>query len=144
MDKQFPASIEKLYEMLDYIKTYANELGFKQDTVKNIELVSEEALINVIVHGYKQKSGGNISIELQTTKVQGIEIKIKDDGHPFSGDSYNSALSPIQRTENPTGEDVGGWGLFLIFKMMDKVEYTQDPQGKNILRLEKNPDEKKD
>lgn len=123
--------------MLEYISTHADKAGFKQDVVKNIELAMEEALVNVIVHGYKT-NGGDIAIELKSPiKQPGIEITITDEGIPFNPDTYPSASSPLtQAASFDNGQEVGGWGLFLIFKMMDKVEYARI-NGKNVLKLEK-------
>jgi serine/threonine-protein kinase RsbW len=124
MDKTFQASKEQLYEMLEYICTYADQLGFEEEMVKNIQLVAEEALINVIIHGYKQEDRGDISIALRQTERPGLEITIVDWGEPFAPEDKASL------------KDEGGWGLFLIFKIMDKVEYTRK-DGKNILKIEK-------
>lgn len=137
MDKTFPAHIEKLYEMLEYISKYADSAGIKKDTIRNIELGLEEVLVNVIVHGYGKDKMGNISIGLGLTTLPGIQITIIDDGIPFNPNDYSQVTSPLSRKDALDAEtEVGGWGLFLIFKVMDKVEYARI-SGKNILKLEK-------
>lgn len=137
MDKSFPATIEKLYEMLEYIRSYAVEAGFESTTIKNIELVAEEALVNVIVHGYKDTAGGNVQIGIENLVDPGIRITIKDQGKPFNPNTYivkDDVLAPKNLADD--NADVGGWGLFLIYKMMDSVEYKREGQD-NILVLAK-------
>ena len=137
MDKIFPATIEKLYDMIAYISIYARQIGFNNEMVKNIELVVEEALVNVIIHGYQQIPGGSIAISLNSTIKPGIIITITDEGVPFDPKIYdNQAFSALQKNSMKKGQEAGGWGLFLIFKIMDTVDYAR-VEGKNILKLEK-------
>ncbi|CRX37829.1 putative sigma regulatory factor-histidine kinase [Estrella lausannensis] len=137
MDKSFPATIEKLYEMLEYIRFYAIEAGFESNTIKNIELVAEEALVNVIIHGYKDTADGNVQIAVENLADPGIRIIIKDQGKPFNPHTYivkDDVLIPKNLADDNSG--VGGWGLFLIYKMMDSVEYKREGQD-NVLILAK-------
>lgn len=137
MDRSFPASIEQLYEMLEYIRSFALKAGFEPVTVKNIELVAEEALVNVIVHGYKDTAGGDIRIVIEDLQDPGIRITIKDRGKPFDPSTYLADNSfHIPKNLNDSNADVGGWGLFLIYKMMDSVEYKRDGDD-NVLVLAK-------
>lgn len=137
MDKSFPATIEKLYEMLEYIRSYAVQAGFETNIINNIELVAEEALVNVIVHGYKDIAGGNVQIVVENLIDPGIRITIKDQGKPFNPSTYivkDDIFAPKNLTADSA--DVGGWGLFLIYKMMDSVEYKREGND-NVLVLDK-------
>lgn len=136
-EKQFPAAFENLYDMLGFISSFAKNAGFSDEIVKNIELVVEEALVNVITHGYKKEPGKSITIALQETASPGIEITIVDEGIPVDPDSLATVPKPLSKNDALHGKaEIGGWGLFLIHKIMDKVEYTRE-EGKNVLRLEK-------
>ena len=129
----FPANIEKLYDMLAPISAFALKAGTKKEIIKEIELGIEEVLVNVIVHGLRDNPEGIISIDLKLTNSPGLQITITDNGVPFNPSEYVAAV-PSRLTY--TDVRIGGLGLFLIFKIMDRVEYTR-LEGKNILTLEK-------
>ncbi len=106
--------------MMSLIREGASSMGFTASVLHHIELACEEALVNVIRHGYPAHHG-HIIIQCQSsTATNGIEVTISDDGVPFN------PLENIKRP--PRGEKLetlglGGYGIYMIVKLMDKVEY---------------------
>lgn len=123
--QQFHASLDQLYDMLQYIRAHAEKAGFENNTLLKIELASEEAIVNIINHGYPSKSGF-ISINCSLIP-NGFEIAIQDDGVPFD---------PTKHIADPS-DRIGGYGVLLMIKIMDEVRYTRN-EGKNNLVLIKN------
>lgn len=122
MGKKFQASLDQLYDMLDFIRDEAKSVGFEPRSVSKIELACEEALVNIIQHGYPDFRG-NIEIFCLRPESKGIKIVIKDHGIPFNPLS----LSKKEGT---------GYGIFFIIRLMDEVSYVRE-ENSNILTLVK-------
>ncbi len=130
MSKNFLASLDKLYEMLGYIREKAKEANFDEVNISKIELACEEALVNIITYGYPEDKG-YIEINCQKTKRPGIKITIKDHGFPHNPLTNAKAFDPQTLAEVPS---LGGYGVFFILKMMDEVAYKWENNA-NLLTL---------
>jgi phosphoserine phosphatase RsbU/P len=101
----------------------AAELAFR------VNLVLEEIVTNVISYGYDDRLEHEISVRLSWQDPR-IELEVKDDGRPF-----NPLEAPQPETGRPLIEKpVGGWGIHLIRRMMDHLEYRREGD-KNCLLL---------
>jgi anti-sigma regulatory factor (Ser/Thr protein kinase) len=127
MGKNFQASLDHLYGMLDFIREEAEEAGFSHSIVSKIELACEEALVNIIHYGYPDYRG-NIEIACVRPSSKGIKIIIKDRGIPFNPLTIAKKLDP--KTANPKE----GYGVFFILKIMDEVRYNREDNC-NVLTL---------
>lgn len=132
---EFPAKLEHLYEMLAYIKNSALIHGFTKTTVSKIELAAEEALVNIIVHGFPGKQG-IIHITCEKHQEEHLSITIKDNGLEFNPLKAAQVFDPSSETNEEMVDHpkVGGYGIYFIVNMMDNVDY-QYFEGKNILKL---------
>lgn len=91
-------------------------LPLEEEEVFNIRLSLEEALINAIKHG--NKLNPDIFVQVSAQKEGGsLVIKVTDLGRGFD---FNNIADPT-RPENLT--KLNGRGIFLIKKLMDKVEF---------------------
>lgn len=127
--KPFPASIDHLSRMIEFACEHAQAVGFPLLPLSHIELAMEEALVNIITHGYQNKKPEEsmIHIECYALSDSGVKIIIRDSGVPFN------PVAAARVINEPT---IGGYGIFLIFRMMDKVEYFHE-DGMNVLHLTK-------
>ncbi|TFG96107.1 MAG: hypothetical protein E4H13_12550, partial [Calditrichales bacterium] len=94
-----------------------------------LDIVLEELFTNII--NYAFPAGENHEIEYHIT-LSGIkiEIEIRDDGMPF-----DPAQPRSEKKEEPVEQrQIGGWGLQIVHKYMDKINYTR-LQGHNVVRL---------
>ena len=104
--------------------------GFSDEEILDTQLAVEEAITNVIVHGYA-KNPGKIQIIFRTSGNH-AEILIEDTAPPF-----NPLLIPEPSiTENVEDRKIGGLGIFLIRQVIDEISYRYE-NGKNILVLVK-------
>jgi anti-sigma regulatory factor (Ser/Thr protein kinase) len=128
MDKSFQASIDELHKMLNFIRRELKVAGFEGDLETQVELALEEAIVNIIKHGYKNSSG---NIEIRCLKLnEGIEVTLIDNGIPFN------PLSKSDTFASPQSNSMGGYGIYLIKKIMSKVEYMRN-NDQNCLKLTK-------
>lgn len=131
--KTFPAKIQSLYDILNYVHQEIDQFGFICDTRK-IELSVEEIVVNIISYGYKHVSSKNATITISCdllAQKNGIAIYIQDHGIPYNPlESKNAKRSALASVEEP----IGGLGIFLTLHLMDKVEYARESDS-NILTL---------
>ncbi len=104
--------------------------AFTQEDILDVQLAVEEAITNVIVHGYKENNG-DIWITFSTTPGL-VEVQIEDAAPPF-----DPLLIPEpDLTGDLDNRRIGGLGFFLIRQVMDEIVYRYE-DGKNILVLVK-------
>jgi len=102
--------------------------SFSNEEILDAQLAVEEAVTNIIMHGYEGHAG-EIHITCHATRGI-IEIQIEDTAPLFN---------PLSVPDPDVTTDIhdrrmGGLGIFLIRRVMDDVMYRND-QGKNILVL---------
>lgn len=127
------ASMDNFEAIMDFVQAEAETAGFENKTVKKVRLACEEMIVNVINYAYPKENKGLIDIDCKyISGSKSFIIKIID---------YGKAFNPLVNEEpelNAPIEDrkIGGLGIFLTRKIMDKVEYKRK-NNKNILILEK-------
>ncbi|MEE9130468.1 MAG: ATP-binding protein [Phycisphaerales bacterium] len=109
------------------VATIAQRCGFDEIQCGQISLAVDEALCNIIQHGYNCREDGRILISLSQGEAQspGIEIVIEDDAMQVDPDTIRSRdLDDIRP---------GGLGVHIIREIMDEVSYTRrDPGGMRL------------
>lgn len=132
MDKTLELVIESAIEKIPEISALLGEemetYGFGNEIILDTQLAVEEAITNIINHGYK-KTGGEIMVSF-TISPERIEVHIMDAAPRFDPLSVAEPVldSPIEERR------IGGLGVFLIRRLMDEVSYRYE-NGKNILVL---------
>jgi len=119
--KKMPARMESLHELLTFIRNEAKKRGFSEKLLQRIELVAEEALVNVFVHGYTHKEG-EVEVACLVSDDPAITIEIRDQGISF--DPLSLADPDVQ--SDLADRKIGGMGVFLIRKMADRVDYRRE------------------
>ena len=124
-----PARVESLHELLTFLRTEAKKRGFSENLLRRIELVAEEALVNVFVHGYAQNQG-QVEVRCPASDDSALTIEIRDAGVSFNPLS----LADPDLQPDLACRKVGGMGVFLIRKMTDQVAYRREGDS-NILTM---------
>ncbi|MEY3608320.1 MAG: hypothetical protein RLZZ447_1108 [Verrucomicrobiota bacterium] len=94
-----------------------------------LQLALEEAVTNVITHGYGEQPGHSFTLELRSEERR-VTAVLTDDA---------PAYDPLARAEldihAPLAErGIGGLGVHLLKKLMDSVAYERR-DGRNVLVL---------
>ena len=105
------------------------------ETCYDIKLAVDEACTNIIQHGYAGLEPGSIVLSLQYGTKQ-IVVRLTDFGHPFEP---SEPPAPDTEAAFESGE-LGGFGLFFIYRSMDVVTYDTTAGG-NTLTMIKRLDE---
>lgn len=134
----FVSSMDLLYSMLKFVKDRAIEADFNSTLISKIELASEEALVNIITHGYPNNSKGTIEILCSNPDPQknAIQIVLIDYGIPFNPLEAIKNFKPgnIEDLDDKAETQIGGYGIYFIVNMMDSVHYKREDE-KNILTM---------
>jgi len=125
-----PALLENLDPLIQFILEGARESGYDENTIAELHLVAEEAMVNIINYAYE---GGSGDITLTVGSGNGMfSINIKDGGKAFNPLEKEDPDITIPIEDRP----IGGLGIFLIRKIMDDLAYAR-VDDTNILTLKK-------
>jgi len=130
--KIYAARFEYLDEIREFVAGVARQGGFNDKEIYSLQLAADEAASNIIEHAYEGINDGLIRI---TCDMQGNEIVITmhDDGKSFNP----SNVKQPNLKANLSERQIGGLGLYLMRKLMDKVQYESTPGEGNLLTMRK-------
>ena len=130
-DLSIKASLDKLLEVRQYVNQVGERLGVSESALADLRLVVDEAVTNVIIHGYGDLDG---LVELHMEREgDAVIIRIRDRAKSFDPSHVNAPQLDTALKDRP----FGGMGIFLIKKMTDEAEFLPLPGGGNEIRLVK-------
>lgn len=107
--------------------------GFDDQDTHCVMLAIDEALANVIKHGYEGQPDQPITITLATVKSTdgrgGIAVEVRDKGRQVDPGTIQSRDLDEVRP--------GGLGVHIIQTVMDEYDYSCPPDGGMMLRMVK-------
>lgn len=106
----------------------ANRMGFSYETIEDLKVAISEAATNVVTHAYDQGEPGELNLGFGIYKDK-LEVMISDQGESFNLEEVKSRIGPVSEKEelSPAAQlREGGFGLYLINTLMDKVEINND------------------
>jgi len=152
--------IEELPKITQFTEQIGKQINIPSVLIMNINLALEEAVANVIHYGYKEKGeerrekiplhifegvdaeGGQGSLKskdnnnlievIASLGDNELVLTLIDDGIAFDPTLIEAPNITLSAEERP----IGGLGVFLVKKIMDKLEYKRE-SGKNILIMTK-------
>jgi serine/threonine-protein kinase RsbW len=126
-----PATMDNFETIMEFVRQGARDAGLEPPVVNKIALASEEAIVNVIHYAYG-KGVGDIEVTCETTG-EGLVVTLRDRGVAFDplAKAEPDIDAPVE--ERP----IGGLGIFMVRKIMDKVTYKR-VDGQNVLTMTKN------
>ncbi|MFN8527120.1 MAG: anti-sigma factor antagonist [Anaerolineae bacterium] len=126
------AIVENVPSVCDFVVEAAREAGFDDKAVHHCRLAVDEACTNVVEHGFGLLRTDQLLTVICTQRSDTFVISIEDEGPPF-----DPTMQPDpDRSKNLEDRKHGGWGIYFIKKLMDKVAYERDG-SRNILTLTK-------
>ncbi|MBD2578504.1 ATP-binding protein [Oscillatoria sp. FACHB-1406] len=124
-DLKFLAVVERW--LLDCLEI---ELGDSVDWPRHsnrLRLALVEAYSNVVRHAHKEQSQIPVLLRVEL-KERELALEIWDYGNGFDLSTY---LPP-----EPNAKQEGGYGWLIMNRLMDRVEYRLQVNGRNCLKLE--------
>lgn len=121
------SEIARMFTLLEEF-CEANEIP--EDDMFNVRLILDEAVINVIVHGYEDSRPHEIHVGL-SLHSGALAVHIEDDGI-----AYNPLDAPPPRFDLPIQQRrIGGLGVHIMKTLARSVAYRRE-NGRNHLDVE--------
>jgi sigma-B regulation protein RsbU (phosphoserine phosphatase) len=125
-----PATLDSLEKLMQLVSGFAGDHGFLETRISEIQLATEEALLNIFQYAYPGEHKGEVEVTCEMTSDSELNIQILDAGTPFD---ILSLSEPDLACPLPDRK-IGGLGCYLIRKMSDDVHYHRQGNA-NILTL---------
>lgn len=126
------ADLSSLPAALAYVTDALRALGLSPKAVQEMELAVDEAVTNVVLHGYAGTEGW---IRLSCERAgEGVAVVAIEDAAP----PFDPTTTPSPDLEGDADErPIGGLGVHFIRTMTDEMTY-ECRDGINVLKLLKN------
>ena len=124
------ASLDALALVREFVERQATAAGFSTDGAAELVLAVDEAVTNSVEHGLRGNEG---RIEVSVVPQRdGLRVIIRDDAalfDPTRAIATQLDLSPLDRAKP------GGFGVELMHRLVDGVDYRVTGNGQNELTL---------
>ncbi|GEM_PF-133747 len=115
------AVIENVPMAVDFVADAARSAGLDDRAVHHCQLVVDEACTNVVEHGYGEDGGDHFIDLICVQDSSQFTMIIEDDSAAFDPTS-----APDPDLTSPLADrEPGGWGVYFIKKLMDRVNYER-------------------
>jgi anti-sigma regulatory factor (Ser/Thr protein kinase) len=120
----------EIARMFALLEAFCRTNQISEDDMFNIRLVLDEAVINVMVHGFEDTDEHAIHVSLSLDSGL-LAIHIDDDGI-----AYNPLDAPLPRFDLPIEDRrIGGLGVHIMKTLAKSVEYRRE-SGRNKLDIQ--------
>ncbi len=126
---KLPAKLESLERLIGFVSDCAAGEGIERKRITEIEIATEEALVNIFNYAYEGKDG-DVEVVCRADNNDRFIIEIMDLGVPFNLLSLQEPDTSLDISDR----QIGGLGIFLIRNLMDDVQYRRE-ESRNILTL---------
>jgi serine/threonine-protein kinase RsbW len=116
---ELPNDLRVIERAVNYLIERGQEIGFNQDRLRlNLRVGLSEALANAMLYGNSRDPRKRVRVDAQVTEGV-LTIRVTDEGRGFNPAAVSDPTLPRNRKR------AGGRGLFLIRKLMDRVEFNE-------------------
>lgn len=120
IEMKFPAKPDYVSVIRLSVSGIANRMGFSYEDIEDLKVAISEAASNIVSHAYDEDGEMTIGFGIYPNR---IEIMVADTGDSFDLKDIKADIGPYDKyTEEIDNLREGGFGLFLINTLMDKVE----------------------
>ena len=127
---QATATLSQLSEIRQKVENYLRISDTPKPLIDDLVTCLDEAVTNLIKHGYGT-AGGPIQINAEVTSHD-VALEILDQTPPFD----LTQLCVPDHVPLPLSDDpAGGFGIALIHRLSDHLEYEPDVDGWNRLTI---------
>lgn len=118
---QLPAARESLDAIATFVQQAAEAAGLDSKAGYRLHLAVDEIATNVIVHGYEE-AGLNGEIRADAAIDEGtLTLTLEDTARPYDP---RQRASPANLDAPPEEREIGGLGVFLAIKSVDRFDYA--------------------
>ena len=125
---ELDSRLTELSRIWPWVEALADEYGLDDETRYSLHLCMEEALANVVLHGYRDEPGHPIVI--RSSVMNGwLLIAIEDEAPPFSPDE---PVAAERKAADLEAMEPGGNGIRLMRRFAGSVAYEGLPHGNRL------------
>lgn len=116
---ELPNDLRAIERAVSYLVDRGREIGFDYDRLRlNFRVGVTEALANAMLYGNGRDPRKRVRIEAHLSPDE-ITVQVTDEGRGFDPETVLDPTLPVNRTRT------GGRGIYLIRKLMDRVEFNE-------------------
>lgn len=116
---ELPNDLRAIERAVDYLIDRGQEIGFNHERLRlNLRVGLTEALANAMLYGNCRDPRKRVRIEAQVSAGV-LTVRVTDEGRGFNPALVTDPTLPRNRAR------AGGRGIFLIRKLMDRVEFNE-------------------
>lgn len=125
------SQLDEVARLWPWVDALAAEYSIPKDTQFAINLCLEEALSNIIRHGYRSGAKEPITISFASTENSDLEFTLEDHAPPFDPLRYSGdgAVYPPPSIDQL---QPGGQGIRLLRKFAGNLDYQRLPDGNRL------------
>lgn len=125
IEMKFPAKADYVGVARLSIAGIANRVGFTYEDIEDLKVAISEAITNAVTHAYDEENKGEVTLGFGVYEDR-LEIMVADHGGSFNLNEVKGGIGPYKDSEPIENLREGGFGLFLINALMDKVEINNN------------------
>ena len=129
---RFKASLPMLEPMMVWVREQIEQAGLSIHEAKQAEIALEEVIVNIIHYAYEGNIG-SIELKSRINPKKEFTLIVQDYGKPFNPLKHEVT---IDRKKTLEERQVGGLGIYMVKKFIDKIEYSRVGDA-NVLSLTK-------
>ncbi|MFH0877577.1 MAG: ATP-binding protein [Candidatus Omnitrophota bacterium] len=122
ISEKLPSQIEIIPAFILKVKEELKSLSVQREDVHDIALCLHEALVNAIKHGNRFSPDLEVEVRLEADADR-LTVTVKDQGQGFD---YTRVPDP---TKPDNLEKTSGRGVFLVKRLMDRVDFSDEGRG---------------
>lgn len=128
------ATVDNWDDVYSFLDCLIKDINLEKKVHANVLVACEEIFVNISMYAYKHlNTAGNVTVKFLYDKSSNeIRITFIDSGTKFDPTKADNA----DTTSSVKDRKIGGLGIFLVKKIMDKMEYEY-AENQNILKLTK-------
>ncbi|WP_255584837.1 anti-sigma B factor RsbW [Virgibacillus saliphilus] len=125
IEMKIPAKAEYVGVIRLSISGIASRMGFSYEDIEDLKIAVSEAITNAVTHAYENADEGEVTLGFGVYEDR-LEVMVADYGGSFSLNEVKQDIGPYKNTESVENLREGGFGLFLIDALMDKVQINNN------------------
>ncbi len=116
--------LSEIAQVPAWIDNLASRHSIPENVKFAINLCLEEAVSNVIRHGYGEAKDGSVRVFFSSPRENWLVFTVEDEAHHFN---------PLESAPAPSGiVRVGGKGIHFLRQFADQLEYEVTPSGNRL------------
>lgn len=130
LSESIPSGLKEVNSFVGRVARDLETAGLSQSDVFDIKLALEEAVTNAMRHGNMLDHSKRVAVVIEVS-ARDVSVDVRDEGAGFDP----SALPDPTHADN-VGKP-SGRGVFLMKRLMDKVEYYDGGSGVRMVKSRK-------